>query len=65
MCEIVCSVYRVDDPEELLVAPDDTQGPRIPLDVLMARALILRMHGTFDIDSSGAQDNVIIIELQA
>ena len=56
-------LIRFHSPEEVLVAPDDSQGPRIPLDVLMARALIVRMHGTFAIDSSGAQDNVIIIEL--
>jgi DNA-binding NtrC family response regulator len=58
-------LIRFHSPEEVLVAPDDTQGPRIPLDVLTARALILRMHGTFAIDSSGAQDNVILIELPA
>ena len=56
-------LIRFHSPEEVLVAPDDTQGPKIPLDVLMARALILRMQGTFAIDSSGAQDNIIIIEL--
>ncbi len=56
-------LIRFHSPEEVLVAPDDLQGPRIPLDVLMARALILRMHGSFAIDSSGAQDNVILIEL--
>jgi signal transduction histidine kinase len=58
-------LIRFHSPEEVLVAPDDTQGPKIPLDVLMARALILRMQGTFAIDSSGAQDNIIIIELPA
>ncbi|TDJ03150.1 MAG: hypothetical protein E2O73_00745 [Deltaproteobacteria bacterium] len=56
-------LIRFHSPEEVLVAPDDLQGPRIPLDVLMARALVLRMQGTFAIDSSGAQDNVILIEL--
>jgi signal transduction histidine kinase len=56
-------LIRFHSPEEVLVAPDDTQGPRIALEVIMARALILRMGGSFAADSSGAQDNVIVIEL--
>jgi len=56
-------LIRFHSPEDVLVAPDENQGPRIPLDVLMARALVLRMNGTFAIDSSGEQDNVILVEL--
>jgi DNA-binding NtrC family response regulator len=56
-------LIRFHSPEDVLVAPDDTQGPRIPLEVIIARALVLRMRGSFAVDASGPQDNVIVIEL--
>lgn len=56
-------LIRFHSPEDVLIAPDDSQGPRMPAEVIMARTLIRRMHGRFAVDSSGAQDNLILIEL--
>ncbi len=57
-------LIRFHSPEEVLVGPDDA-GPTPPLEVVMARSLIERGGGSFAVDASGAQDNVILIELDA
>lgn len=58
-------LIRFHSPEEVLVAPDDAPGPAQPLEVVMARVVLGRMGGTFAVDVSGPQDNVILIELPA
>lgn len=58
-------LIRFHSPEEVLVAPEDAPGPAQPLEVVMARVVLGRMGGTFAVDVSGPQDNVILIELPA
>ncbi len=58
-------LIRFHSPEEVLAAPAEPGGPGLPVELLMARALILRMGGSFAVDTSGAQDNVILIEIPA
>jgi hypothetical protein len=57
-------LIRFHSPEEVLLGPDDGLEP-LPLEVLLARDLIQRARGHFAVDASGAQDNVILIELPA
>jgi hypothetical protein len=58
-------LIRFHSPEDVLIAPDDVPDAGPPLEVVLARALILRMNGAFAIDASGSQDNLILIELPA
>ena len=58
-------LIRFHSPEEVLITPDELAGPRMPVEVILARSLIQRLGGTFAVDTSGAQDNVILIELPA
>jgi hypothetical protein len=37
----------------------------MPLEVVLAKSLIARMGGAFAVDASGAQDNLILLELPA
>ncbi len=56
-------LIRFHSPEEVLVGPDDGPNPRLPIEVMLARELIERSGGAFAVDASGAQDNVILIEV--
>jgi DNA-binding NtrC family response regulator len=56
-------LIRFHSPEDVLVRPAGATGPPMPLEVLLAQALIERMDGTFAVDTSGTQDNVILIDL--
>ncbi|MCP4003000.1 MAG: hypothetical protein GY725_02270 [bacterium] len=56
-------LIRFHSPEEVLVGPDDGPEPRIPIEVMLARELIERSGGRFAVDASGAQDNLILVEL--
>lgn len=58
-------LLRFHSPEEVLIAPEDGPGPSQPLEVVLARALIQGQGGSFAVDVSGTQDNVILIELPA
>jgi signal transduction histidine kinase len=58
-------LIRFHSPEEVLIGPADAPGPAVPIEVVLARDLIERMGGAFAVDASGAQDNVILIELPA
>lgn len=58
-------LIRFHSPEDVLVAPEGASGSERPLEVVMAQALIERMGGHFAVDSSGSQDNVILIDLPA
>ena len=56
-------LLRFHSPEDVLLGHADGPQPGLPLDVLLARDLIERSGGSFAVDTSGAQDNVIFIEL--
>jgi len=58
-------LIRFHSPEEVLLGPDDGPEPAPPLEVVLARDLIERAGGSFAVDASGAQDNVVLIELPA
>ncbi len=58
-------LIRFHSPEDVLVSPADLPGPGAPVEVVLARELIERMGGAFAIDTSGSQDNVVLIELLA
>ncbi len=58
-------LLRFHSPEDTLVVPDDLPGPSLPLEILLARDVIQRMNGHIVVDSSGAQDNLILIDLPA
>ena len=58
-------LIRFHSPEDVLVAPDDVPDAGPPLEVVLARALVTRMNGAFAIDTSGDQDNLVLIELPA
>jgi DNA-binding NtrC family response regulator len=58
-------LIRFHSPEDVLVRPEGAAGPPMPLEVLLAQALIERMDGSFAVDTSGTQDNVILIDLPA
>lgn len=58
-------LVRFHSPEDVLVRPTDMPGPAVPIEVVLARALVERMGGHFAVDASGQQDNVILIELPA
>ena len=55
-------LLRFHSPEDVLASPaDDSEAAFI--EVVMARQIIARAGGTFAIDASGPQDNVILVEL--
>jgi signal transduction histidine kinase len=56
-------MIRFHSPEEVLGGPEDLPGTAVHLEVLLARSLVERMGGEFAADTSGAQDNVVLIEL--
>ncbi len=56
-------LIRFQSPEEVLIAPEDGPGPSQPLEVVLARALIEGVGGSFAVDVSGAQDNLVLISL--
>ena len=56
-------LIRFQSPEEVLIAPEDGPGPSQPLEVVLARALIEGVGGSFAVDVSGVQDNIVLIEL--
>ena len=56
-------LIRFQSPEEVLIAPEDGPGPSQPLEVVLARALIEGVGGSFAVDVSGVQDNLVLIEL--
>ncbi|MFQ5697384.1 MAG: hypothetical protein ACE5IL_03760 [Myxococcota bacterium] len=58
-------LIRFHSPEDVLVAPAGAGGPPMPLEVVLAKALVVRMGGAFAADASGASDNVILLELPA
>jgi hypothetical protein len=58
-------LIRFHSPEEVLAPPDDVPGASVPLEVVFARSLVERMGGTFAVDASGDQDNVVLIDLPA
>jgi signal transduction histidine kinase len=58
-------LIRFHSPEDVLVTPEGVPGPPMPLEVVLAKSLIARMGGAFAVDASGAQDNVILLELPA
>lgn len=58
-------LLRFHSPEDVLVPPEDVPAPPMPIEVVFARELLEGMGGTFAVDSSGAQDNVVLIELPA
>ena len=58
-------LIRFHSPEEVLVPPPGLPGASLPLEVLLARAAIERMGGRFSADASGANDNLILLELPA
>ena len=58
-------LIRFHSPEDVLVAPHDAPDISPPLEILLARSLVTRMGGAFAIDTSGSQDNLILIELPA
>jgi len=55
-------LLRFHSPEDVLTGPIG-EGDGDLLEVVMARELITRAGGTFAVDASGAQDNVILVEL--
>lgn len=58
-------LIRFHSPEEVLLGPDEGSESAAPVEVVLARDLIERAGGTFAVDASGAQDNVVLLELQA
>jgi hypothetical protein len=58
-------LIRFHSPEDVLVAPAGVPGPPMPLEVVLARILVERAGGRFAVDASGAQDNVMLIDLPA
>jgi signal transduction histidine kinase len=58
-------LIRFHSPEDVLVPPAGVPGPPMPLEVVLARALVERAGGRFAVDASGAQDNVMLIDLPA
>ncbi len=58
-------LIRFHSPEDVLVAPEGAPDAGPPLEVVLARALVTRMNGAFAIDTSGSQDNLVLIELPA
>jgi DNA-binding NtrC family response regulator len=58
-------LIRFHSPEDVLVTPEGVPGPPMPLEVVVAKSLIARMGGAFAVDASGAQDNLILLELPA
>ena len=56
-------LIRFQSPEEVLIAPEDGPGPSQPLEVVLARALIEGVGGSFAVDVSGVQDNLVLISL--
>jgi signal transduction histidine kinase len=58
-------LIRFHSPEDVLVAPPDVPDASPPLEIVLARSLVARMGGAFAIDTSGSQDNLILIELPA
>ena len=58
-------LIRFHSPEDVLVAPDEVPDAGPPLEVVLARALVTRMNGAFAVDTSGSQDNLVLIELPA
>jgi hypothetical protein len=55
-------LLRFHSPEDVLANPLDDSGTAF-VEVVMARDLFARAGGTFAIDASGPQDNVILVEL--
>jgi DNA-binding NtrC family response regulator len=58
-------LIRFHSPEEVLIGADGGPEPTPPLEVVLARDLVERVRGSFAVDASGAQDNVVLIELPA
>ena len=58
-------LIRFHSPEDVLVTPEGVPGPPMPLELVLAKSLIARMGGAFAVDASGAQDNLILLELPA
>ncbi len=56
-------LIRFHSPEEVLAPPDEADSGGTPLEIVMARALVERMGGTFAVDVSGPHDNLVLIEL--
>jgi signal transduction histidine kinase len=56
-------LIRFHSPEEVLLGTDGGPEPSPPLEVVLARDLIERAGGSFAVDATGAQDNVVLIEL--
>ena len=55
-------LLRFHSPEDVLTGPLDDPDAAF-VEVVMARDLFARAGGSFAIDASGAQDNVILVEL--
>lgn len=56
-------MIRFHSPEEVLGGPEDVPGTATHLEIVLAQRLIERMSGEFAADTSGSQDNVILIQL--
>ena len=55
-------LLRFHSPEDVLTGPLDDPDAAF-VEVVMARDLFARAGGSFAVDASGAQDNVILVEL--
>jgi len=55
-------LLRFHSPEDVLTGPAGVADSDL-LDVVIAREIVARAGGSFAIDASGAQDNVILVEL--
>jgi hypothetical protein len=56
-------LIRFHSPEEVLAPPDEAGAGGVPLEVVLARALLERMDGRLSVDVSGPHDNLVLIEL--
>jgi hypothetical protein len=56
-------LIRFHSPEEVLAPPDEAGAGGVPLEVVLARALLERMGGRLSVDVSGPHDNLVLIEL--
>jgi hypothetical protein len=55
-------LLRFHSPEDVLTSPGDDSDAAF-VEVVIARLLVTRAGGTFAVDASGPQDNVILVEL--
>jgi hypothetical protein len=56
-------LIRFHSPEEVLAPPDEAAAGGVPLEILLARALIERIGGDLSVDISGPHDNLVLIQI--